>query len=138
MDIVIFYLCSNAFHISFIIPEGLCRTLTCCCNPDKKMWYEKHPPITSYEGVELTSLDADQTVRHHRQRVWQCRIQSCLSCLLCCKGTHSDIYVDVSATLSDMFTYFRGYVPTDILAGIALHAIHVDPKVCKSTSDMLL
>ena len=32
-------------------------------------------------------------------------------------------FADVSSTLADAFTFFRGYVPSDILAGIALLAM---------------
>lgn len=90
------------------------------------MWYDKYAPVTTYEGYDIKSLEFNQKVRHHHQRMWLYRIRSCL---ICCNNEHTELYVDISVTLSDMFTYFRGYVPSDIVAGIALHAIHADSKV---------
>lgn len=106
---------------------GLCRCLSGCCDPQKRMWYEKYVPVTTYDGDYLSSINNDLMTRHRRQRQWQCRMH-CLFCILC-KGGNPDIYADMSTLLSESFENFRGYVPSDIIAGIALHAMTYKEKV---------
>jgi len=101
--------------------------MACCCAPEKKMWWEKHAPVTSYEGIEVTTLNADQIIRHHQQRRWYSRIRCCASCVR--YSCDEEVRIDVSSTLAEMFTHFRGYVPSDIYAGISLHAMQNDSKV---------
>lgn len=91
------------------------------------MCYEKYVPVTTYDGEDLTSITRDHMTQHHRQRQWQCRLQ-CLCCLLG-EGGDPEVYADMSALLSESFSYFRGYVPSDIIAGIALHAMQYKQKV---------
>ena len=92
------------------------------------MCCEKYAPVMDYDENFLTHLSADKKIHHRRQRMWQCRIQY-FCCLLCHKGDQANSFVDVSATLADAFTYFRGYVPSDIVAGMALQAIHTKHEV---------
>lgn len=93
------------------------------------MCYEDYFPVSTYDGYDLMTLSINQKLHHRRQRIWRCRLQY-WCCLTCLRGEYTDVYSDVSATLADMFTYFRGYVPSDIIAGIALQAMHTKPKVC--------
>ena len=91
------------------------------------MLWEKDNPVTTHDGDNIKLLDMDQMARHRRQRLWLCRVQ-CLSCLLCTEGD-PDIYADMSTLLSETFESFRGYVPSDIIAGFALYAMKHREKV---------
>ena len=45
-------------------------------------------------------------------------------CWLRLRGEQRTAFADVAATLADAFNQFRGYVPSDIVAGIALYTFH--------------
>ena len=76
-------------------------------------------PSETYGGRRLSSASSGHLVHHKRQRTWQWRLQ-CLFCWMTLKSDQQTAFADVSATLADGFNYFRGYVPSDILAGIAV------------------
>lgn len=102
----------------YICIAGVCR-LPCCHKTPTKMRYEAVVPTETYDGRRLSRVSSGHLVHHKRQRTWQWRVQF-LFCCMSLKGDQQNAFADVSATLSDSFNYFRGYVPSDILAGIAL------------------
>lgn len=66
-------------------------------------------------------------IRHKRQRRWQWRLQR-FFCWMKLEGSQQSAFADVSSTLADAFAFFRGYVPSDIVAGIALLAMEENEK----------
>lgn len=87
------------------------------------MKYEKLTPTTTYGGHRLSSASSETLIHHRRQRTWQMRIQA-IFCCLTLTGEQQTAFSDMAATLADLFNHFRGYVPSDILAGIALYSLH--------------
>lgn len=107
-----------------ILSKGICRIpCCCCCDPSKKMKYERLAPTTTYGGRRMSRASSETLVHHRRQRAWQWRIQ-CMFCWLRLRGEQQTAFADVAATLADAFSHFRGYVPSDIIAGIALYTLH--------------
>ncbi len=107
-----------------IFPLGICRIICCCCDPvNKKQRYEDDVPSATYDGRGLSNASSETLIHHRRQRVWQWRL-NCLFCWLRLRGGQRTAMSDVAATLADAFNQFRGYVPSDILAGLALYAFH--------------
>ena len=103
---------------------GVCRIpCCCCCDPKKKLRYERVDPTTTYGGRRLSRASSETLTHHRRQRAWQWRMQ-CMFCWLRLRGEQRTAFADVAATLADAFNQFRGYVPSDIVAGIALYALH--------------
>lgn len=97
--------------------------MPCCREPPHKMRYEQLPPTTTYgDARRLSSLSSGAMIHHKRQRRWQWRVQR-LFCWMRLNKNQQTAFADVSSTLADAFAFFRGYVPSDILAGIALLAM---------------
>ena len=71
----------------------------------------------------MSRASSETLVHHRRQRAWQWRVQ-CMFCWLRLRGEQQTAFADVAATLADAFNHFRGYVPSDIAAGIALYTLH--------------
>ena len=96
------------------------------------MCYELAPPSETYgDARRLSSLSSGDMLQHKRQRRWQWRLQQ-LFWWMTLKDDQQTAFADVSATLADAFASFRGYVPSDIVAGIALLAMEVSKTiVCK-------
>ena len=102
----------------FAIRFGLLRML--CERPSEKLKYELLPSLsTNYSGRRLSSLSDDSLFEHRRQRSWQWVLQN-LFFYLKLRDRQKSVFAAVSATLADAFTKFHGYVPTDVLAGMAL------------------
>lgn len=98
---------------------GICR-LSCCRELPSTLRYEKFSPSETYgDARRLSSLSSGDMIHHKRQRRWQWRLQR-IFCWMKLENNQQTAFADVSSTLADAFTYFRGYVPTDIVAGIAL------------------
>lgn len=93
----------------------------CCCMP-KRMRYEEVAPSESYGGRRLSRISSDAMKRHMQRRRWQWRLQSLLCCLRLKPYQHS-VFSEVAVTLGDVFLKFRGYVPSDLAAGLALLAL---------------
>lgn len=102
----------------------------CCCMP-KRMRYEEVAPSESYGGRRLSRISSDAVKRHMQRRRWQWRLQSVLCCLRLKPYQHS-VFTEVAVTLADVFRKFRGYVPSDLAAGLALLALSEQRqmKVC--------
>ena len=119
--ILIWNLVSSAVIGSYMVLRiGICRLL--CRKTPKKLRYEQLVPSTSFGGRRLSAMSSGGLAQHRRQRHWQWRIQW-LCCCMRLQEHQQDLFSEVSATLADAFTYFRGYVPSDILAGMALLAM---------------
>ena len=103
-----------------VLRIGLCR-LACCCNPPKKLRYERLSHSTSFRDSSLTVFSSDGLLQHHRQRTWQWRLKWLCGYVTLREGQQG-VIGDVAATLAHAFTHFRGYVPSDIIAGMALLA----------------
>lgn len=111
-----------------IVRIGICRL--CCRRPPKKLRYESLAPSMSFGGRVLSALSTSSLNQHHRQRGWQWRLQ-CLFCCMKLRDHQKTVFSEVSATLADVFTYLRGYVPSDIIAGMAVLAMEQSiAKVC--------
>lgn len=103
-----------------VLRIGLCR-LACCCNPPKKLRYKRLDHSTSFRDSRLSVFSSDGLLQQHRQRTWQWRLQWLCGCVTLREGQQG-VISDVAATLTHAFTHFRGYVPSDIIAGMALLA----------------
>ena len=87
------------------------------------MRYEQLSPSTTYgDARRLSSLSSGDMIHHKRQRRWQWRLQRFFWWMRL-EDNQQTAFADVSSTLADAFTFFRGYVPSDIIAGIALLAM---------------
>ena len=94
-----------------------------CCETPTKMRYEQLPPSETYgDARRLSSLSSAGMIQHKRQRLWQWRLER-VFWWMNLKGSQKTAFADVSSTLADAFAFFRGYVPSDIVAGIALLAM---------------
>ncbi len=107
---------------------GVCR-LPCFNRPGGRLRYERLAPVVSFGGRRLSTASSSGLARHHRQRRWQWRIQCACCCLNLGEGVQQTLFSEVSATLADAFTYFRGYVPSDVLAGMVL--LSMDQKAAQ-------
>ena len=94
---------------------GVCKVF---CMP-KKLKFEDLPPAESFGGRRLSKISSDSLKRHMHRRKWQWRMQT-LFCCVQMREFQKSVFSDVSVTLSDAFKQFRGYVPSDIFAGLLL------------------
>lgn len=104
--------------------------IRCCCMP-KRMRFEEVTPSESYGGRRLSRLSSGEVKRHMQRRRWQWRLQSLLCCLRLKPYQHS-VFTEVAVTLADILRKFRGYVPSDLAAGLTLLALNErsKKKVC--------
>lgn len=104
--------------------------INCCCMP-KRMRFEEVAPSESYGGRRLSRLGSDAVKQHMQRRRWQWRLQSLLCCLHL-KPYQQSVFTEVAVTLADVFRKFRGYVPSDLAAGLALLSLKEQSqrKVC--------
>ena len=102
---------------------GICRM---CCVP-KKMKYEELAPSESYGGRRLSRISSASLKRHLQRRRWQWRLQNLLCCMKLRQFQRS-IFSEVAITLADVFRKLRGYVPSDIAAGMVLLAMDCSTK----------
>ena len=102
----------------------------CFCMP-KQMQFEDVAPSESYGGRRLSRLGSDEVKQHVQRRRWQWRLQSLLCCLRLKAFQHS-VFTEVAVTLASVFCKFRGYVPSDLAAGLALLSLQEQgqKKVC--------
>lgn len=100
-----------------------------CYDLPSKMRYEQFPPQETYgDARRLSSLSSGGMIQHKRQRLWQWRLQR-IFWWMNLEDSQQNVFADVSSTLADAFAYFRGYVPSDIVAGIALLAMEESKEV---------
>ena len=90
-----------------------------CCKPPKRMKNEEVKPSTSFGGRRLSRLSSGSLTRHAQRRMWQWRLQLVFCCMKLQKYQNS-IFTEVSVALADACSNLRGYVPTDVAAGLAI------------------
>ena len=111
---------SSLVGIYLIVRIGFCQL--CCRTPPRRLRYEELGHSVSYGGRTLSEISSGGLVQHRRHRHWQWRLEWLLHWMRLDQRQQS-VFSDVSATLADAFTHFRGYVPSDVLAGITLLAM---------------
>ena len=93
-----------------------------CMGPVAKKHKQLATDLSS-ESHGLLALSSKELRKHrHRDRTWKWRIE-CLCCCTRLREGQRNVYVDIGTVMADSFTYFRGYVPSDVAAGIALMAM---------------
>ena len=71
----------------------------------------------------LLALSSEELRKHRRRdRAWKWRME-CLCCCLRLGDGQRNVFAEIGTVMADSFTYFRGYVPSDVAAGIALMAM---------------
>lgn len=86
--------------------------------PPWRLKNETIPPSTSFGGRRLSRLSSRSLTHHLNRRRWQWLLQSFLCLSL--HESQGNVFQEVSATLAEVFDKFRGYVVSDILAGVVL------------------
>lgn len=113
-----------------IVRIGICRL--CCRNTPKRLRYERLDLSSSFEGHNPSEVSSDGLAQYRRQRRWQWRLEWLL-CWMRLDQSQQNMFAEVSATLADAFAHFRGYVPSDVLAGMTLLALeHEQLEVFKT------
>ena len=103
----------------------------CPCNPK----YKRLSSARSFGGRRLSKLSSRSLERYKRRRRWFWVFQILFYCFRSSKSP-GNVLREVSLTLSDAFEKFRGYVPSDILAGLLLVKIkHKERRDDKERSD---
>jgi sn1-specific diacylglycerol lipase len=88
--------------------------------------------LSSASDHGLLALSSEELRKHRqRDRAWQWRMQW----MCCCTGlgkNRRNVFAEIGTVMADSFTYFRGYVPSDVGAGIALMAMEqsAEKNVC--------
>ena len=96
-----------------VVRVGICGL---CCHQVGRNYEQLH------ESTSLRRLlrrDSISFTHDYCQRKWHWRLQQ-LCCCLALRGRQRTIFSEVSATLSEAFKIFDGYVISDIVAGMAL------------------
>lgn len=119
--VLLWNLFSAAIIASYMVVRiGVCGL--CCRRTPRRLKYETFEPRTTYHGRRLSRASSPTLLQNARQRTWQWRLQQ-LFCCLKLRDWQRNVFTEVSATLSDACRNFRGYVPSDVLAGMALVAM---------------
>ena len=106
----------SVFFAVYMILKILC---TKGCKPPKVMKYDEMKPSESFGGRRLSRLSSGSLARHAQRRLWQWR----LNLMFCCvklQKYQTSVYTEVSVALADACSNLRGYVPTDVAAGLAI------------------
>ena len=79
--------------------------------------------LSSAEHHGLLALSGEELHKHRRRdRAWKWRMEW-LCCCLRLGDRQRNVYTEIGTVMADSFTYFRGYVPSDVAAGVALMAM---------------
>ena len=89
------------------------------CKPPKIMKYEGIKTSESFGGRRLSRLSSGSLARHDQRRLWQWRLHLMFCCMKLQKYQTS-VFTEVSVALADACSNLRGYVPTDVAAGLAI------------------
>lgn len=103
-----------------ILRIGICRMP--CCGPPKMDKYERLASTLSSDSRGLAALSSRELHHKRRDNTWTWRLQW-LFCCMRLRGQKKDVFSEISSVMTDAFTHFRGYVPSDVAAGIALMAM---------------
>ena len=86
---------------------------------------EVKPTVSSHGLLALSSEKMKE--RRLRGRVWQTRIRW-LCCCVRLRERNKSVYADIGRVMADSFTYLKGYVLSDLAAGMALMAMKQKAK----------
>lgn len=112
-------LTSVVMAVYALVRIAICRLP--CVGPDTK--YEQLADSLSSGGHGLLALSSRELHKHRqRDKAWKWRLEW-LCCCLRLGEKQRGVYAEVATVMADSFTYFRGYVPSDVAAGIALMAM---------------
>lgn len=89
------------------------------CKAPKVMKYEGVNLSESFGGRRLSRLSSGSLARHAQRRLWQWRLHLMFCCMKLQKYQTS-VFTEVSVALADACSNLRGYVPTDVAAGLAI------------------
>lgn len=106
------------------------------CKPPKRMKYEEVRPSTSFGGRRLSRLDSGSLARHAQRRMWQWRLQIVFCCMKLQKYQNS-VFTEVAVALADACSNLRGYVPTDVAAGLAIISLEHNSGMIEEVSSIL-
>lgn len=85
--------------------------------------YKQLAKTLSSEDHGLLALSSEELHKHRRRdRAWRWRMEWVCCCMRVGEKQRS-LYSEIGTVMADSFTYFRGYVPSDVAAGIALMAM---------------
>ena len=114
-------LLSTAMASYAIFRICLCRMFFCM--PSKENKHDHHTvDVESSERHDITAVSSTEFIKKHRQSTWKWRLQW-LFCGMKLRGEERNAFDEVASTMTDAFVHFRGYVPSDVAAGIALLAM---------------
>lgn len=109
-------LTSVAMALYAFVRIAICRLP--CVGPDTKL-----AGSLSTDGHGLLALSSRELHKHRqRDKAWKWRLEW-LCCCLRLREKQKSVYAEVATVMADTFTHFRGYVPSDVAAGIALMAM---------------
>ena len=87
----------------------------------------------------LLALSSDELRKHRRRdRAWQWRLERLCCCFSLGEEGQRNVFAEIGTVMADSFAYFRGYVPSDVAAGIALMALEQSAESSVSTECMRL
>ena len=115
---------SSSMALYAFVRIALCR-LPCLGPPSSDATRHKKlgRDFSGSSSHGLLALSSHELRKHRRRdRAWQWRMEWLCCCLRLGDG-HRNVYAEIGTVMADSFTYFRGYVPSDVAAGIALMAI---------------
>ena len=79
--------------------------------------------LSSASSHGLLALSSEELRKHRqRDRAWQWRVEW-LCCCMRVGENQRNVFAEIGTVMADSFTFFRGYVPSDVAAGIALMAM---------------
>ena len=88
----------------------------------------------SSDSHGLLVLSSEELDKHRRRdSAWKWRMEWLCCCLRLGERQRS-VYAEIGTVMADTFTYFRGYVPSDVVAGIALMAMEQSTERVRALS----
>ena len=94
-----------------------------CVGPRTDNKYKQLANTLSSDSHGLLALSSEELRKHrHRDRAWKWRLEWLCCCLRLGERQRS-VHAEIGTVMADTFTYFRGYVPSDVAAGVALMAM---------------
>ena len=122
----------SVFFAAYMVLKIFCSK---GCKPPKAMRYDDMKPSESFGGRRLSRLSSGSLTRHAQRRLWQWRLNLMFCCMKLQKYQTS-VFTEVSVALADACSNLRGYVPTDVAAGLAI--ISLEHNVVNSLNQVSL
>ena len=89
------------------------------CKPPKQMKYEELQPSASFSIRRLSRISSASLARHAQRKLWQWRLNLVFCCMKLQKY-QSSVFTEISVALADTCSNLKGYVPSDVAAGLAI------------------